>query len=279
LAVNARDAMPKGGTLTVGLRVLNVTDVTTPPITGLTTGKWFAIDVVDSGSGIAPEHLPHIFDPFFTTKGVGKGTGLGLAQVYGIVHQHGGLVIAQSEVGRGTTISLLLPALVEEMSVTPESGGQEPVIEGHETILLVEDNIPAREATTALLEMSGYRVLTAGDGRAGIELFDHHSESIGLIVTELVMPGLGGFELARRAREFKAAVCVLMMTGYPLDDERNKLAEGIEVDWLQKPFTVKQLTVAVRRALDRGKGAAGDTVADKVGNRARDAASGSHPRG
>jgi signal transduction histidine kinase/ActR/RegA family two-component response regulator len=253
LAVNARDAMPNGGELQILVREIVVDEQATPPVIGLKKGRWFEVLVIDNGDGIAPEHLPHVFDPFFTTKDIGKGTGLGLAQVYGIVQQHGGLVTAQSEQGKGTSICLFLPALGDEVDVQQEVELQELAGEGSETILLVEDNAPAREATAALLEMMGYRVFCANDGRAGLELYNRHAESIQLVLSDLVMPEMGGLELYQNIVETNPAICMMIMTGYALEDEQYLRPEYVAVDWLQKPFTVKQLTVAVRRVLERAR--------------------------
>ena len=252
LAVNARDAMPNGGELQVFVRAV-VAEQMTPPVIGLNRGRWFEIYVIDNGEGIAPENLPHIFDPFFTTKDIGKGTGLGLAQVYGIVQQHGGLVTAQSEQGKGTSICLFLPALDEDAEGHQAAEVQEMTGEGSETILLVEDNTPAREATAALLEMMGYRVYCANDGRAGFELFHRHAETIQMVLSDLIMPEMGGLELYQNIVETNPAVCMMIMTGYALTDEQHLRPDYAAVDWLQKPFTVKQLTVAVRRVLDRAR--------------------------
>jgi CheY-like chemotaxis protein len=209
--------------------------------------------VIDTGMGIATEHLPHIFDPFFTTKEIGKGTGLGLAQVYGIIQQHGGMVTAQSEMGKGTSICLFLPALTGDAPLPEENEGQEAIGEGSETILLVEDNAPAREATKALLEMMGYRVFAAADGVAGLDLFHRYGDSIQLVLSDLVMPGMGGLELYGKIRSENSSVCMLIMTGYQLENDNQELTEHGLVEWLQKPFTIKQLTVAVRRVLEHAK--------------------------
>jgi DNA-binding response OmpR family regulator len=137
------------------------------------------------------------------------------------------------------------------MAVAHENEASEGTSDGTETILLVEDNGPAREATAALLEMMGYRVFAAADGRAGLELFYRHADSIQLVLSDLIMPEMGGIELYRKIREVNAAIGLLMMTGYPLEDGSNILEEEGVIEWLQKPFTVKSLTAAVRRALQR----------------------------
>jgi PAS domain S-box-containing protein len=251
LAVNARDAMPNGGELRVALRFVRLEESETPPVSELKPGAWYEVSVIDNGMGIAAEHLPHIFDPFFTTKEIGKGTGLGLAQVYGIIQQHGGAVTAQSENYIGTTVRLFFPALVSQQASLPEGEGQETAGEGNETILLVEDNAPAREATSALLEMMGYRVLTAVDGREGLALFRKHQDSIQLVLSDLVMPEMGGLELSQHIHSHDPNLAILLMTGYPLEREKSQLGQEDHVEWLSKPFTVKQLTHAVRRLLDQ----------------------------
>lgn len=251
LAINARDAMPDGGQLQVFLRQFVINDQDVPLVSGLKKGHWFAIYVSDTGTGISPEVLPHIFDPFFTTKEVGKGTGLGLAQVYGIVQQHGGLVTAQSEEGKGTTICLFLPALKIDEVQHLDGESDDAASDGNETILLVEDNAPAREATTALLEMLGYHVLVAADGRAALDLFYRHLDSIQLVLTDMIMPEMGGLELYQEIYRNNPSIALLVMTGYTMQDELRRLQNAGIVDWLQKPFTVKQLTVAVRRVLAR----------------------------
>jgi PAS domain S-box-containing protein len=258
LAVNARDAMPHGGELTISLRSVVVRADEAPVVTGLKVGEWLEVCVTDSGEGIQPEYLHHIFDPFFTTKDIGKGTGLGLAQVYGIIQQHGGLVTAHSEVGKGTSICFFLPVGAGSQPATSESDANEYLDEGSETILLVEDNGPAREATTALLEMMGYRVLAAADGRVGLDLFHQYRNTIQLVISDLVMPEMGGMELYQRVRAENPKVSLMIMTGYPLENEGRALLEQGIVEWLQKPFTVKQLTTAVRRVLDQGKNAGPD---------------------
>jgi CheY-like chemotaxis protein len=160
-----------------------------------------------------------------------------------------------SEVGKGTTISLHFPALLESASVIEEMDSAESSNEASGTILLVEDNTPAREATAALLQMVGYRVFAAKDGRAALELFMRHQDDIQVVLSDLVMPVMGGLELCREIQRLKPATCVLIMTGYPLENE-NFLTTDVEVvGWLQKPFTVQQLTETVRRGVehaDRG---------------------------
>lgn len=254
LAVNARDAMPNGGEVKIHLNALTVGETESSPVAGLKPGDWFEIKVIDNGEGILPEHLPHIFDPFFTTKEIGKGIGLGLAQVYGIIQQHGGVVTAYSDVTQETCIALYLPAIVDTVALPQENHVGDTFGQGNETILLVEDNAPAREATAALLDMLGYRVYSAQHGREGLELLTQHRGQIQMVLSDLVMPEMGGIELYSHIKADNPNISMVLMTGYPVDDERLHPEIDATVEWLQKPFTVKQLTAAVRRVLARAKG-------------------------
>ena len=254
LAVNARDAMPNGGEVKIQLNALTVGETESSAVSDLKPGHWYEIKVIDNGEGILPEHLPHIFDPFFTTKEIGKGIGLGLAQVYGIIQQHGGVVTAHSDVTRGTCIALYLPAIADTVAVPQENHLGDTFGLGNETILLVEDNAPAREATAALLDMLGYQVYSAQHGREALELFTQHRGAIQMVLSDLVMPEMGGIELYSHIKAENPNVCMVLMTGYPVDDERLHPEIDAAVEWLQKPFTVKQLTAAVRRVLARAKG-------------------------
>ena len=258
LAVNARDAMPNGGALKIHLATIAVAENEVPVVMGLKPGRWIAIKVVDNGDGILPEHLPHIFDPFFTTKGIGKGVGLGLAQVYGIIQQHGGFVTAHSVAMQGTTISLYLPAMSDASDKTPEYALNESTTQNGEMILLVEDNDPAREATAALLTMVGYRVLAARDGRQGLDLFTKHRESIRLVLTDMVMPEMGGIELYTHVKAANPDVSVIVMTGYLVQDEGHRPELDGAVEWLQKPFSIKQITATVGRVLAQARTRTGE---------------------
>lgn len=246
LALNSRDAMPNGGSLYVEVDHVHLVQDEALPHAEMEPGEWIRLRVGDTGEGIAPHLLPHIFDPFFTTKEVGKGTGLGLAQVYGIVKQHRGFVDAQSTEGEGSVIEIYFPA----HEALPDQAAQEPesepeFLDGTGTILLVEDNVSAREATTAIFEMLGYRVLTAANGSEGLKWLREHAYEIELIVTDLVMPEMGGAELLRHAQREAPDVKAIIMTGYPREEDEHDLAALRRVEWLQKPFTVKKLKETV----------------------------------
>ncbi|MBK9094374.1 MAG: response regulator [Anaerolineae bacterium] len=251
LALNARDAMPDGGQLTFSLTTLTLAPGQTPPLPDLGPGRWGCLTVSDSGAGIAPEHLAHIFEPFFTTKGPGKGSGLGLAQVYGIVKQHDGAIDVSSKPGAGAAFTIYLPhvntpALAEARGVTVAT-----LPSGTETILLVEDNVATREAIGESLAGLGYRVFSAATGAEALALFDAQGQGIDLVLSDLVMPEMGGLELFRRLRAQAPALKMLIMTGHaPEGDIYGDLRQA-GIPWLQKPFAIADLAARLRTLLDR----------------------------
>lgn len=200
LATNARDAMPEGGRLEVGLSRLTVGRGEHLPCPEMTPGEWLCLSVADTGVGIPPEVLPRIFEPFFTTKERGRGTGLGLAQVHGIVSQHGGHIRVISEVGKGTNVQIYLPAMGEGEYPAPEPIPTAPSVPGG-MVLLVEDDATVREAVRAGLEHLGCQVLVAGNGKEALTLSERRGREIGLLLTGMVMPDMGGLELVRVLRE------------------------------------------------------------------------------
>ncbi|MDX1688293.1 MAG: ATP-binding protein [Candidatus Promineifilaceae bacterium] len=249
LAVNARDAMPQGGELRITLSRLNA-GLESEPSLELDAGDWVTLSVSDTGSGIPPDVLPHIFEPFFTTKQSDQGTGLGLSQVYGIVKQHGGEVAVDSVVGKGTEFTIYLPALPSD---TPSVPDEEETIERArdlEAILLVEDEGAARQAIEETLKTLGYQVLTAATGEEALALFDRHHEAVDLVLSDTVMPQISGVELYHMLCERRPDVRLMLMSGYPLEDEKNSLLERDNVFWIQKPFTFAGLARAIRTALD-----------------------------
>lgn len=251
LVVNARDAMEHGGELRIALSHLHLEAGEAAALPEMEPGAWVAVAVRDTGCGIAAEHLARIFDPFFTTKGSGKGTGLGLAQVYGIVRQHEGVIGVQSQVGQGTTFTVYLP-LADQPALALEPEGvlvTEILAPHHQTILLVEDNVAVREATRVILEAQGYRVLEAENGRQAMDLFQAHPGEIALVLSDLVMPEMGGVEFYRLLRHTDTDVKMMIMTGYPLEDGGRQLLEEGIVAWLHKPFSFHELAEKVRRTL------------------------------
>jgi PAS domain S-box-containing protein len=247
LAVNARDAMPEGGRLTLELAdaeleaPLAAADDMVPP------GRYVVISMTDTGSGMDAETLSHIFEPFFTTKERGKGTGLGLATVYGIVRQTGGYVAVQTAPGAGTTFRIYLPRCAEKTT-----SGVRPAVasrRGTETVLVVEDEPAVQALAAAILKRQGYTVLVAGSGPAALEVVVRDPRPIHLMLTDLVMPGLSGRDLASRVKELRPSIKVVFMSGYAADSVPD-LAELGESGFLSKPFSENALATKVREALD-----------------------------
>ncbi len=251
LVLNARDAMPQGGVLRLSLARLSLSNNEEMPSRFIQPGEWVVIEVHDTGHGIAPEHLPHIFEPFFTTKPVGLGTGLGLAQVYGIVKQHGGYIDVQSQPSLGTTFTVYLPALGQPSQSTAEETPALSLDGKGKTALVVEDDPSTRNALKALLEAQQYQTLTAADGREALELWEIHQEKIELLISDIVMPRMGGIELYQALREKQADLKMLLITGHPLNEEYRAALEGGKIHWLQKPFSITEFSQAIRSLIEQ----------------------------
>ena len=248
LAVNARDAMPEGGTLSIVLDELTLAPWAAAPLPTLRPGRWACLEVSDTGHGIEPQQQQHIFEPFFTTKEAGEGTGLGLAQVYGIVRQHGGQIACESRPGQGTTFSVYLPVLGEQaVEEAPAEKALPP--SGSERVLLVEDDASTREALAGVLEVFGYRVATAADGAQGLETFQARPEAFDVLITDIAMPRLSGADLARAALARRPNLCVIVLTGYALTEEERAGLKAANVATLQKPFTVQELVGAIQELM------------------------------
>ena len=249
LAVNARDAMPDGGTLTI--RTLMESPANRAASATASLPEHVCVAVSDTGLGIAPEILPRIFEPFFTTKEVGKGTGLGLATVYGIVQQHRGEITVQSAPGTGTTFKVYFPISTRPESSTTEITRRNKLTGGSETILLVEDEAPLRAFVSELLQRCGYKILEAGSGPAALEVWEQHKDNIQLLLTDIIMPeNLNGIELGRRLLAEKRALKVVHMSGYTgnLEGRHTALVEG--VNFIRKPFKPEAITEIIRKNLD-----------------------------
>jgi two-component system cell cycle sensor histidine kinase/response regulator CckA len=250
LALNARDAMPDGGRLRFRLSRFTLSPGHRPLFPGMQAGEWIALSVSDTGVGIPTEVFPHIFEPFFTTKQPGRGTGLGLAQVYDIVQQHAGYIGVKSRVGKGTTFTIYLPALAVGKEA-PEREAAELIPRGRgETVLLVEDEPGVLRTSKAILKHLGYQVLTAAGGHQALKVHATHQDRIDLVLSDMVMPKMGGLELFRLLRERDPTIKMILITGYPLEDGGSELlAQGI-VNWVQKPFLLPQLAQVLHRALN-----------------------------
>ena len=255
LAVNARDAMPDGGKLTIQTANVNLDTAYTHQHPGSRVGSYVMLRVTDTGTGIDPEIQAQIFEPFFTTKERDKGTGLGLATVYGVVKQSGGYIAVDSEKGKGASFSVYLPRV--EHAVAPLDLGTEPAVKsvrGSETILLVEDEESLRKLADMFLRDNGYQVLAAGDGAQALQVARQHAGPIHLLLTDVVMPGINGRVLAERLAPSQPDMKILYMSGYTdsFIAGHGVLEAGSHL--LHKPFTEETLTRKVRELLDASRG-------------------------
>ncbi|HEX7615913.1 MAG TPA: response regulator [Thermoanaerobaculia bacterium] len=246
LAVNARDAMPRGGRLTLELADADLDAPLVAAFDAIPPGRYVVLSVTDTGSGMDTETLGHIFEPFFTTKEKGKGTGLGLATVYGIVRQTGGYVAVETAPGAGTTFRIYLPRCAEPMSGIRRSVSSR---QGTETVLLVEDEPAVRNLAKVVLEHRGYTVLVAENGAAALDVVSRDPRLIHLLLTDLVMPGMNGRELASRVLALRPAIKVVFMSGYAADVATDFPADPAS-GFLSKPFTERALTAKIREVLD-----------------------------
>ena len=255
LAVNARDAMPEGGTVSIATANVLEDEASRLDLTGMPAADYVRIDVGDTGTGIEPDVLNKIFEPFFTTKELGKGTGLGLSTVFGIVKQSGGFIYVDSVVGRGTVFSIYLPRHIPEpmAEVKPEDVVKKPApdMTGHGTILLVEDEDAVRAVNARALTARGYTVLQASSGIEALEIIDAYAEPISLVVSDVVMPEMDGPTLLRELRRRHADLKVVFVSGYAEDAFRKHLPEGEDFNFLPKPFSLKQLVETVKEVIAR----------------------------
>ncbi|HJZ92027.1 MAG TPA: PAS domain-containing protein [Gemmataceae bacterium] len=251
LVVNARDAMPTGGTLTIGTHdVFLDEDYSRNLPDDVRSGRYVALTVTDTGCGMDAKTRARIFEPFFTTKPVGKGTGLGLAMVYGLVKASGGHVEVESEVGKGTMFRLYFPA-VNEAAQSAASASRSGLPGGNETILLVEDETGVRTLARQALESRGYRVLEAANGEEALNLCRVHSGAIDLLVSDVVMPRMSGRELRQQISVLYPSTRVIFTSGYTDDAVVRHGISQADSDFLQKPFTITRLLRKVREVLDR----------------------------
>ncbi len=254
LAVNARDAMPSGGTLTIETANARLDDEYAAQHAEVAPGQYVVIAVTDTGDGMSRDTLSRVFEPFFTTKEVGRGTGLGLSQVYGFTKQSGGHVKVYSEEGQGTTVKIYLPRVISEDEAEPDAPeGALEVSRAKETILAVEDDDDVRSYTVECLRELGYRVLEAHDGPSALRLVERSEETIDLLFTDVVMPGMSGRELADELRRKQPDLRVLYTSGYTRNAivHGGRLDEGVEM--IPKPFTYQALGEKLRDVLEAGR--------------------------
>ena len=257
LAVNARDAMPDGGSLTIRTGSLMKDDPEMARRSELGASDYVSIEVADTGSGIPRELLEKIYEPFFTTKAVSAGTGLGLATVYGIIKQTGGYIFVESELDRGTVFTIYLPRHTQDAD-TIEDPAEEPVAElprdltGVGTVLLVEDEGPVRQFGARALRNKGYNVIEAENGENALELLHENSDDIDLLITDVMMPGIDGPSLIRKVRETHADLKVIFISGYAEDTFRKRVDDGAVVHFLPKPFSLQELAGKVKEVMSPG---------------------------
>jgi two-component system cell cycle sensor histidine kinase/response regulator CckA len=253
LVVNARDAMPRGGTLTISTDPVEMNDVYVQTHPEARLGAFVHLRVSDTGSGMDAATMARLFEPFFTTKDVGKGTGLGLATVYGIVKQHDGWIEVSSEVGRGSTFNVFLPASGAPIKALPqESPVTAAVRGGEETILVVEDEMVLRDMAHLILQDCGYHVLEAGSGAEALQVWQQHANSIDLVVTDVVMPGgMSGRELAVKLLANHPRLKIIFTSGYNVEESNTDFFRRSGAVFLQKPYTRVAFANAVREALDK----------------------------
>jgi len=253
LAVNARDAMPKGGALTIETLPADIDASYVEVHPQGRPGAFVLMRVSDTGCGMDEATLARIFEPFFTTKEIGKGTGLGLATVYGIVKQHEGWITVTSEVGVGTIFSILLPASAHQAEAkSTATAPSNEVPRGDETILVVEDEAALRDLAHVILENCGYTVIEAGSGVEALEIWHKQQDAIDLVLTDMVMPeGISGMDLAQRLHAVRPDLRIIFASGYSMDElDADFMREGTAA-FIQKPYSHITLAQTVRACLDR----------------------------
>ncbi len=255
LVVNSRDAMPNGGTLILETQNVELGESYVGMHATIRPGRYVMLAVTDTGIGMDESTRSHLFEPFFTTKEQGHGTGLGLSTVYGIVKQSNGEIVVYSEPGHGTCIKLYFPVVAEVVVEDVAEKLQPGVLSGTETILLVEDEEAVRKLVRRTLEKHGYQLLVAATGTEALEILQNHSERIHLVITDVIMPQMGGRQLAERLKALHPKIRILFVSGYTESSvlRSGNLAEGEA--FLQKPFTPLALARRVRELLDQGNGA------------------------
>jgi len=258
LAVNARDAMPGGGTISISTEKVRVETAVQRGIEVMPAGEYILIKVADTGSGIAKEDIGRIFEPFFSTKVVGEGTGLGLSTVYGIVRQSDGFIFVDSALGGGTTFSIYLPAFsaaeatafgVEISSVGQSTDPGDSDLTGAGTVLLVEDEDAVRVFGSPALRNKGYRVLEATDGEHALDVISEYGDPIDLIITDVMMPGMDGHTLVGLVRSELPDIKIILMSGYAEEAIPGGIADDGSIHFLPKPFSLMELAGKVKEVL------------------------------
>ena len=252
LVTNARDAMPKGGTLHVEVRRARLGAADRPLHAWVEPGSYVSVALSDTGVGMDAQTLARVFEPFFTTKPVGVGTGLGMSMAYGLVKQHRGYLHIYSEVGQGTTAKVYFPAL-RDQGMSEVETSDEGLPGGTEAILLVEDDQTMRVAAQQLLSKVGYQVFTAVDGEQGLDAFRAHRADLQLVITDVVMPKLSGFDMYEVIRGESRGLSVLFMSGFPAPNFRKTVGQDPAVAFVTKPWTASELLAQVRLMIDAAR--------------------------
>jgi len=250
LVVNSSDAMPQGGTITIETENVQLDEEFVKNHVEAQVGNYVLLAISDTGIGISEENLEQIFEPFFTTKELGKGTGLGLATVYGIVTQSGGYINVMSTVGTGTTFEIYLPRVVDTLNLAAKTALPEILLQGSETILLVEDQHIVRKLTREILESYGYKVIEARNGEDALGIYAKNNYPIDLLLTDVVMPKIGGFELAEKLLKITPQIRVLFTSGYTENSKVKHNLINTVTNFIQKPFAPESLALKVREILD-----------------------------
>jgi CheY-like chemotaxis protein len=241
--------MPNGGSLHIGLGKLNLKRGQLSPKPEMEPGPWIRLTVSDTGNGISPNVLPHIFKPFYTTKDPGEGTGLGLAQVHGIVNQHGGAIDVETKTGEGTTFTIYLPAIKTKLPA-PSQPESQSIPKGHgEVILVVEDEAMVRAALVESLIAWDYKTLQAANGQEALACIDAHRDDIDIVLSDVVMPTMGGIPLFHTLKEREPNLPVIMLSGHPMESELKDLEEEGLAGWMLKPPKMAALARLLDQAL------------------------------
>jgi CheY-like chemotaxis protein len=249
LALNARDAMPDGGKLVIETANVILDEEYTRNHLGTTPGQHALLTVSDTGAGMGKDTLKHIFEPFFTTKEIGKGTGLGLAMVYGIVRQHGGHIWCYSEPGKGTIFKIYLPALVSDEDIEQTQVGPMPQ-GGSETILLVDDEENIRDLGSRILTKAGYTVILASNGKEALEVYERRGSEIALVMLDLIMPEMGGKQCLDSLLSLNSSVKVVVASGYSADGPTSDVLAAGAKGFVNKPYDIRKVLEVVRRVID-----------------------------
>ncbi len=251
LVVNARDAMSGAGRITLTTRLVMLDEKAAQRNPEAHPGRFVCLSVSDTGSGMDEDTIKHIFEPFFTTKEVGKGTGLGLATVFGIVKQHDGWIEIESSVGQGSTFKIYLPSAAVS-GIANQKATAAPSRGGRETVLVVEDEISVRRGVTAVLKRLGYQVREASNGAEGLRVWEELNGQVDLLISDVVMPGeMSGIQLTELLLQRKPALRIILISGYSAEMVQNGLPQQKGVVVLQKPFELATLSKAVRESLDK----------------------------